>query len=77
MQQDSSPPSKLAFMGLPNRVQAALKSIERGPSQQTELWLRTSIPALGNRSVLETLAESEFGEQAVISYCKAVKGKFF
>ena len=68
---------KQAFESLPNRVKAGLKSIHREPSKETELWLHEAIPALGNKSIVQILDDSEDGEARVVAYCNAVKGKFF
>ena len=65
------------FEALPNRVKAALKRIERGPGPGTEEWLSQPIPALGGKSVIETLATSPEGELAVVAYCNAVQERFF
>jgi len=65
------------FEALPNRVKAALEKIERGPGPQTEKWLSEPIPALGGKSVLETLAASPDGELEVVAYCNAVQSRFF
>ena len=68
---------KQVFENLPNRVKAGLKSIHRNPGPETELWLHEPIPALGDKSIVQVLADAEDGEAAIIAYCNAVKGKFF
>lgn len=64
------------FETLPNRVKVGLKSIHREPSPETELWLKEAIPALGGKSIIQVLNETN-GEAKVVAYCNTVKGKFF
>ncbi len=65
------------YDSLPSRVRAALKSIDRGPGPETDVWLQEVIPALGNRSIMQVLAGFEDGESRIVAYCNTVKGKFF
>ena len=65
------------FESLPNRVKVALKRIDRGPGPSTEVWLSEAIPALGGKSVLDTLASNPDGELEIVAYCNAVESKFF
>lgn len=64
------------FETLPNRVKVGLRSIHRWPSLETELFLNEAIPALGGKSIIHVLNETD-GEAKVVAYCTAVKGKFF
>jgi hypothetical protein len=64
------------FETLPNRVKAGLRSIDREPSPETELFLNEAIPALGGKSITQVLKEAD-GETKVVLYCNTVKGKFF
>jgi uncharacterized protein (DUF2384 family) len=64
------------FEKLPNRVKAALRSIDKNGGPETEIWLQEPIPALGGKSIIDVLAEPD-GERAVVLYCNTVKGKLF
>ena len=65
------------FDSLPSRVKAGLLSIDREPSMETELFLKETIPALNDKSILQTLSDTEDGAERVVAYCNTVKGKFF
>ncbi|WP_196158675.1 hypothetical protein [Reinekea sp. G2M2-21] len=71
------PPTKTVFSTLPDQVRSALISIGRGPCTETELWLNESIPALGQKSIIEVLNHSEEGLRQVIAYCNSAKSKFW
>lgn len=62
----------LQFLKLPHWVQAKIK--ELGVSD-AESWIKRPIPALANRSVLETLSAPD-GEQALREYFSKVIGRF-
>lgn len=66
---------KTAFSKLPNWVQAKIKELGPTKPEEYEGWIQRKIPALGNRSVVETINSSD-GEQALKEYFSRVMGRF-
>jgi hypothetical protein len=64
--------ANLQFSKLPHWVQAKIRELG---VDDVENWIKRPIPALGNRSVLETLNTPD-GEQTLRDYFAKVIGRF-
>jgi hypothetical protein len=65
-------PAKSDITKLPNWLQGKIKELDVSDPEQ---WIKRRIPALGNRSVVEVIADSN-GEKLLHEYFSKVMGRF-
>lgn len=67
----------MQYTDLPARVKTAIQSAKPALDDRLDEWIRSPIPALKNRSVIEVLTESgEQGELEIIALCNTIKARF-
>ena len=62
---------------LSSRVQRAIREAAPVSVDQLEHWITKPIPALGNKSVVQLIAErGAEGELEVVALCNSIRGRF-
>jgi hypothetical protein len=71
------PMSKNQLEKLSPRVQRAIRECAPVSADQLDHWIAEPIPALGNKSVVQVIAErGAEGELAVVALCNSIRGRF-